>query len=225
MKKLAKQLVLIAKGILKLDDSQTQTLGGWITTYIGVRVEDVSLRLAHEAKAGEVVCLAFGLLILLWARGVVPGEVKVAEGSTCSGHYLLEVLLVPEAVLLLVVALTVVIPFGVVVHVGGGVELLPLGAFGDEVGGVAALEAAPRWSPLLVEPMQGAKLSRQQGDPVVGDSLILLIRSCSQRGSGKLQSRWVSSVGGVSNTDSNMSTSNKRLTSKRSIMVRTTFPR
>jgi hypothetical protein len=41
--------------------------------------------------------------------------------------FLLFLLLVPEAVLLLVVALTVVIPVGVVVLVGG-VELLPLGA-------------------------------------------------------------------------------------------------
>jgi hypothetical protein len=47
-------------------------------------------------------------------------------------------------ILLLVIALTVVIPFGVVVLVGGGVELLPLGAVGDEVGGVATLKAAPR---------------------------------------------------------------------------------
>jgi hypothetical protein len=56
-------------------------------------------------------------------------------------------------VLLLVVALAVVIPLGVVVLVGGGVELLPLGAIGDEVGGVATLKATPRRSPpLLVEP-------------------------------------------------------------------------
>jgi hypothetical protein len=46
--------------------------------------------------------------------------------------------------LLLVIALVVgVIPVGVVVLVGG-VELLSLGAVSDEVGGVAALEAAPR---------------------------------------------------------------------------------
>jgi hypothetical protein len=37
-----------------------------------------------------------------------------------------------------------VIPVVVVVLVGGGVELLPLGTVGDEVGGVAALEAAPQ---------------------------------------------------------------------------------
>jgi hypothetical protein len=46
-------------------------------------------------------------------------------------------------VLLLIIALAIVIPVGVVVLVGG-VELLPLGAVGDEVGGVAALEAASR---------------------------------------------------------------------------------
>jgi hypothetical protein len=101
--------------------------------------------LAHEAKAGEVARLALEPLILLGAGGVVAGEVEVAEGSTCSGYHLLELLLlvlVPEAVLLLVVALVVVIPLGVVVLVGGGVELLPLGIVIDEVGGVIALKAA-----------------------------------------------------------------------------------
>jgi hypothetical protein len=50
------------------------------------------------------------LLIILWARGVVAGEVEVAEGSTRSRHHLLELLL-------LVVAFTVVVPLGVVVLV------------------------------------------------------------------------------------------------------------
>jgi hypothetical protein len=131
---------------------------------IGVRVGDMSRRLAQEAKAGEVACLALGLLILLWAGGVIVGEVEVTEGSTLSGHHLLKLLLrlVFEAVLLLALALvTGVIPIVVVVLVVGGVELPPLGAVSDEVGGVAALEAAPRWSlPLLAEPVQGAKLSR-----------------------------------------------------------------
>jgi hypothetical protein len=46
-------------------------------------------------------------------------------------------------VLLLVVALVArVISVGVVILVGG-VKLLPLGAVNDEVGGVAALKAAP----------------------------------------------------------------------------------
>jgi hypothetical protein len=64
--------------------------------------------------------------------------------STSSGHDLLELLLlVPEAVLLLVVAHAIVVPLGVVILVGG-VELLPLGAIDDEVGGVTALEANPR---------------------------------------------------------------------------------
>jgi hypothetical protein len=110
----------------------------------------VSRRLAHEAKAGEVACLALGPLILLRAGGVVAGEVEVAEGCICSEHHLLELLLllVPKAILLLIVALVVVI------LVGGGVKLLPLGAVGDEVGGVAALEAANRrCPPLLVEPV------------------------------------------------------------------------
>jgi hypothetical protein len=68
-------------------------------------------------------------------------------------HHLLEfLLLVPEAVLLLVIVLAIFILLGVVILVGGRVELLPLRAVGDEVGGVAALEAALRRSPpLLVE--------------------------------------------------------------------------
>jgi hypothetical protein len=83
-----------------------------------------------------------GPLILLRAGGVITGEVKVTEGCTRSGHHLLELLLlllIPEAVLLFVVTLAVVVPLGVVVLVGGGVELLPLGAVGDKVGGVIAL--------------------------------------------------------------------------------------
>jgi hypothetical protein len=83
-------------------------------------------------------------------------------GSTCMGHDLLEFLLVvvPKAVLLLVIALVVVIPLGVVELLGEGVELLPLGAVGDEVCGVATLEAAPKRSPpLLVELVQGVELS------------------------------------------------------------------
>jgi hypothetical protein len=84
-------------------------------------------------------------------------------------------------VLLLVIALAVVIPLGVVVLVGGGVKLLSLGAVGDEVGDVTALEAAPRRSPpLLVEDVQSSKLSHQHGDLIVGDALVLLIRSCRQ---------------------------------------------
>jgi hypothetical protein len=63
-------------------------------------------------------------------------------------------LLVPEVILLLVVTLAVVVPLSVVVLVGGGVELLPLGAVNDKVGGVTALKAAPRRSPpLLAEPV------------------------------------------------------------------------
>jgi hypothetical protein len=68
----------------------------------------------------------------------------------------------PEAILLLVVTLVVVISLDVVILVGGGIRLLPFGAVDDEVGGVAALEAAPRRSPpLLVEPVQSSELSRQ----------------------------------------------------------------
>jgi hypothetical protein len=154
----------------------------------------VSRRLAHEAKASEVACLALGPLILLRAGGVVAGEVEVAEGGTRSGHHLLELLLlllVPEAVLLLALTLVAgVVLFGVVILVGGGVKLLPLGEVSDEVSGVAALEAAPRRSPpLLVEPVQSSELSRQQGDLIIGDALVLLIRSCTQGKQGNLQSR------------------------------------
>jgi hypothetical protein len=171
MKNVAKQLVLIAKGILKLDDSHRKTLRGWIITYTRVGVGDVSRRLAHEAKAGEVACLALGLLILLWAGGVIAGEVEVTEGSTCTEYHLLELLLllVPEAVLLLALALVARVVLVVIVVLVGGVELLPLGAVSDEVDGVATLKTAPRWSPpLLAEYVQGAELSRQQGDLIIG---------------------------------------------------------
>jgi hypothetical protein len=96
---------------------------------------------------GEVTYLALGPLILLGAGGVVAGEVEVTGGGTRSGHHLLKLLL------LLVVALTVVVLLGVVILVGG-VELFPLGAVGDEVSGVATLEAAPRRPPpLLAKPV------------------------------------------------------------------------
>jgi hypothetical protein len=111
----------------------------------------VSRRLAYKVKAGEVVWLALDLFILLWAGGVIAGEVEVAESSTRSEHHLLELLLlVPEAVLLLVVALAVVIPLSIVILVGGGVELLSLMVVNDKVSGVTTLEAAPRWSPTLL---------------------------------------------------------------------------
>jgi hypothetical protein len=68
-------------------------------------------------------------------------------GSTRSGHHLLELiilLLVPEVVLILTLALvTGIVPVVIVVLVGG-VELLSLGAVGDEVGGVAAFKVTPR---------------------------------------------------------------------------------
>jgi hypothetical protein len=115
----------------------------------------VPRRLGYDAKAGEVVRLALGPLILLGARGVIAGEVEVAEGGTHSGHHLLKLLLlVPKAVLLVALALVAGVILIVIVILVGGVELLPLGAIGDEVGGVAALEAAPRRPPpLLAEPV------------------------------------------------------------------------
>jgi hypothetical protein len=150
----------------------------------------VPWRLAHESRAGEVAHLALGPLILLGAGGVVAREVEVAEGGTRSGHHLLELLLlVAEAVLLLALALVTGVVLVVVVVLVGGVDLLPLGAVGDEVGGVTTLEAAPRRSPLLAKPVQSSELSCQQGDLVVGDALVLLIRSCTQGRQSKLQSR------------------------------------
>jgi hypothetical protein len=154
----------------------------------------VPQRLAHEAKACEVARLALGPLILLGAGGVIIGEVEIAEGCIRSEHHLLELLVllfVPEAVLLLALALVAgVVSVVVVVLVEGGVELLPLRAVGNEVGGVTAHEAAPRRSPpLLAEPMQSSKLSHQQGDLIVGDALVLLIRNCTQGRQRKLQSR------------------------------------
>jgi hypothetical protein len=184
-KNLTKQLILVAKSIFKFSDSQRKTLGRWVITYIGVGVRDVPRRLAHEAKADEVTHLALGPLILLGAGVVIAREVKIAEGCTRSGHHLLEpllLLLVPEAVLLLALALVAgVISVVLVVLIGGGVELLPLGAVGDEVGGVAALEATPRRPPpCLVELVQRAELPHQQDDLIIGNALVLLIRSCTQ---------------------------------------------
>jgi hypothetical protein len=153
----------------------------------------VARRLDHEAKAGEVAHLALGPLILLRAGGVITGEFDVAEGGTRSGHDLLELLLLllaPEAVLLPTLTLIAGVVSIVVVILVGGVELLPLGTVGDEVGDVATLEAAPRRPPpLLTEAVQSSKLSHQQCDLVVGDALVLLIRSCTQRRQGNLQSR------------------------------------
>jgi hypothetical protein len=146
----------------------------------------------HLHRSQSRRCTTLGPLILLGAGGVVTEEVEVAEGGTCSGHHLLELLLllVPEAVLLLTIALVArVVPVVVVVLVGGA-KHLPLGAVSDEVGDVAALEVAPRrHPPLLVEPVQSSELSHQQGDLVVRDALILLIKSCTQGRQSKLQSR------------------------------------
>jgi hypothetical protein len=56
---------LVAKGILKLNNSQGKTIGAKIITYIGVRVIYVSRRFAHEVKAGEVAWLVLDLFILV----------------------------------------------------------------------------------------------------------------------------------------------------------------
>jgi hypothetical protein len=244
-KNLAKQLMLDAKSILKFGDPQGNTLRGKIITYIGVGVGDVSWGFAYEAKASEVTLLALDLLILLWDGGVLTGEVKVTQGSTCLGHDLLELLLllllVPEAVLLPVVALgaRVILVVVVVAVLVGGVELLALGAVGDEVGGVATFEAAPRWSPsLLVKTCARFGTSSPAGwshHRGCSHTAHQKLRSKKTRKTpkqmwqwwrqGKLQSRWGSGVGGVRIMATNMSTSNKSLTSKRSIRIMTTLPR
>jgi hypothetical protein len=147
--------------------------------------------LPREAKVGEVICLTLGPLILLRAGGVIAREVEVAKGGTRSRDHLLKLLLlVLESVLLLVLTLVAGVILVVVVVLVGGVKLLPFGTVGDEVGGVTALKAAPRRPPpLLAELMQSSELSRQQGDLIVGDALIVLIRSCTQGRQSKLQSR------------------------------------
>jgi hypothetical protein len=65
-------------------------------------------------------------------------------------------------VLLLALALVTGVILVVVVVLVGGVKLLPLGAVGDEVSGVAALKAVPRRPPtLLAESVQSVELSCQ----------------------------------------------------------------
>jgi hypothetical protein len=90
-------------------------------------------------------------------------------------------------VLLLALAFVAGVVSIVVVVFEGGVELLPLGAVDNEVGGVAALEAAPSViPPLLEELVQGTELSHRQVDLIIEDALVLFIRNCGQRGQDKL---------------------------------------
>jgi hypothetical protein len=138
-KNLAKQFVLIGKGILKLDDSQKRLSGdeSSLTSESELEMCREDLPMRQRPVKSHVLRLGF----------------------SSSSELLL--LLVPEAVLLLTFALVVGIVPVVVVVLVGGVKLLSLGAVSDEVGGVTALEAAPRLSPpLLAKPVQGAELSR-----------------------------------------------------------------
>jgi hypothetical protein len=97
---------------------------------------------------------------------------------TCSGHDLLDVLLlvVPEAIILLIV---------------GVIILLTLGAVDDEVVDVAGLEAALRVlrvsSPLLPKLVHRPKFSSKQDNLVIRNALILFIRICNKRRQNKLQ--------------------------------------
>jgi hypothetical protein len=110
------------------------------------------------------------------------------------GHGLLDVLLllVPEAILLVVVLVVVVILVVVVVLVGV-VILLPLGAVGDEVSGVTALETNLGVFgvsfPLLLKLVQCPKFPCKQGNLIFKNALILLIESYSKRRQSKLQRR------------------------------------
>jgi hypothetical protein len=138
-KNLAKQFVLIVKGILKLDDSQKRLSGDESSL-----TSESELEMCHED-------------LPMRQRPVKSHVLRLGFSSS----YELLLLLVPEAVLLLTFALVAgVVPVVVVVLVGG-VKLLSLGAVSDEVGGVTALEEAPRLSPpLLAKHVQGTELSR-----------------------------------------------------------------
>jgi hypothetical protein len=146
-KNLAKQFVLIGKGILKLDDSQKRLSGdeSSLTSESELEMCREDLPMRQRPVKSHVLRLGFS-----------------------SSSELLLLLLVPEAVLLLTFALVAGVVLVVVVVLVGGVNLLSLGAVSDEVGGVSdevggviALEAAPRLSPpLLAKLVQGAELSR-----------------------------------------------------------------
>jgi hypothetical protein len=97
---------------------------------------------------------------------------------TCSGHDLLDVLLlvVPKAIILLIVRVVI---------------LLTLGAVDDDVVGVVGLEAALRVlgvsSPLLPKLVHRPKFSCKQNNLVIKNALILFIRICNKRRKNKLQ--------------------------------------
>jgi hypothetical protein len=65
MKNLTKQLVLVAKSIFKLDDSQEKTLGDESSLTSESESEMCHEALPMRQRAGEVVCLALVPLILL----------------------------------------------------------------------------------------------------------------------------------------------------------------
>jgi hypothetical protein len=84
-------------------------------------------------------------------------------------------------VLLLVVTHIARVILVCVVVLVGGVDLLLLGVVGDEVGGVATLEAALVSSPPLLVELVHSELSCQQDILIIWDALVLLIRSCGQK--------------------------------------------
>jgi hypothetical protein len=80
-------------------------------------------------------------------------------------------------VLLLIITLDVVIPLGVVI-LFGGVELLPLGqSMMKWVVSPDSKQTLGDMLLLLAKLVQGAELSRQHGDLIVWNGLVLLIRS------------------------------------------------
>jgi hypothetical protein len=89
-----------------------------------------------------------------------------------------------------VILLLVVIFYVVLIAV---VVLLPFGAVGDELGCVATLEIATGVSgvssPLLLKLVHRSKFPYKQGNLVVRNALVLLIRRYSKRRQSKLQ-RW-----------------------------------
>jgi hypothetical protein len=114
-----------------------------VITWFGTHI------IVHGSKSSDFIRSTFKLKIQLFVfmKNLAKQLILiVTKGSIRSRHHFpqLLLLLVPEVILLLALTLIAgVVPVVVVVLVGG-VELLLLGAVGDEVGGVIALEAAPR---------------------------------------------------------------------------------
>jgi hypothetical protein len=90
--------------------------------------------------------------------------------------------------LLIVVIVVVLVVVDVIVEV---VVLLPLRAVSDKVGGVTTFEIALRVSsissPLLSKVVHHTNFPYKQGNLIIGNALVLLIGSCSERRQTKIQ--------------------------------------